>query len=621
MRRSWAVLNRLFLPLGLVGLSLVAFPGWLDAQGIRSIIQSRERVFSSIGAGVIAIKRAPDGRYYILARPANTVSVYSADGKLIGQIPKAGSGVAIRYGVSMDLTPTGNIAVADRGQNAIDVFRPDGSLVSRTPVFAPTSVVALSDNEFAITTLRSRHLVQLIDLSGTVLQRFGDPTDIGGNPETDVDPETRQLFGGPAPKAVSLHDYGTITGDSAGGIYFAFASTPNPTLRKYDQNGYEAYQAAIPKSEFGGGTVRPDDRVELLFGFSDTSFSHQEGGWLSIGSSEDLKFGGNVGTGIGESLRRGYGFGQAIQQHNMREFGSAGAAGGPLGATFSGELNGQGSTFQLGMGSTSGFGGRGRRAGFGQFGDQTTNGGALLQFSGSNDDSGSTTNDSVDVADFDTTEGIGMSGNADSTGGSTSNSPLYSSGALGADGAQGTMGGVPAPFLIGSSFDGLYFHPRGLSQSITGAPSGAKGALGSAGQARAPDAAGGGIHPGYRGRFNSGMFGFTAGLRVNLGSLDRGMAVKKPKITAVAVDPQTHDVWAAIADTVVEFNSGGSPIGLYYLTLAGGESLTPTALLVEPDRLIIAADPWGIFAFPRPDRPSALQQKPDIVPKVTPQSR
>lgn len=605
-----------------MGLSLVSFPGRLDAQGIRSIIQSRERVFSSIGAGVIAIKRAPDGRYYILARPANTISVYNADGTLIGQIPKAGSGVAIRYGVSMDLTPTGNIAVADRGQNSIEVFRPDGSLVSRTPVFAPTSVVALSDSEFAITTLRSRRLVQLIDLTGTVLQRFGDPTDLGGNPETDVDPETRQLFGGPAPKAASLRDYGTITGDSAGGIYFAFASTPNPTLRKYDQNGYEAYQASIPKSDFGGGGLRPEDRVQLLFGFSDTSFSHQEGGWLSIGSSKDLKFGANVGTGIGESLRRGYGFGQAIDQQNMREFGSAGAAGGPLGATFSGELNGENSTFQLGMGSTSGFGGRGRRAGFGSFGDQTTKGGALLQFSGSNDDAGNTT-DPLDTPGSDTTEGLSMDGTADSTGGSTANSPLYSSGASGAPGAQGTMGGVPGQFLVGSSFDGLYFHPRGLSQSITGAPSGAKSASGAPGQSGAAGGAAGdaGLHPGYRGRFNSGMFGFTAGLRVNLGSLDRGVAVEKPKITAVAVDPKTHDVWAAIADTLVEFNSDGSPVGLYYLTLAGGESMKATALLVEPDRLLIAADPWGIFAFPRPDKPSAPEQKSRIVPKVEPQSR
>jgi hypothetical protein len=49
---------------------------------------------------------------------------------------------------------------------------------------------------------------------------------------------------------------------------------------------------------------------------------------LSIGSSKDLGFGGDVGTGFGESLRRGLGFGQAIQQQTQ-------FSGGPLAATFS----------------------------------------------------------------------------------------------------------------------------------------------------------------------------------------------------------------------------------------------------------------------------------------------
>lgn len=568
-----------------------------------------------MGAGVKAIKLGPDGRYYILARPGNSIRVYSADGKPIGQIPKPGSGVIIRYAVGIDLTPAGAIAVADRGANSIDVFRPDGSLVSRIPIFAPTSVVALADGEFAVTTLRSRRLVQVIDQRGTVVQRFGDPTDVAENPDSDEYPETQELFGGPAPKTPALHDYGTITGDSAGGIYFAFASTSNPTLRKYDVNGYEAYQASIPKADFGGGAVQPDDRVQLLFGLSDVSFSNQEGGWLSIGSSNDVKFGGDVGTGIGESLRRGYGFGQAIQQQDMREMGPLGARGGPLGATFSGEVSSQGSSFQLGMGPT-GMGGHGRRMAFGQFGDQTTGSGALLQFSGSNDGS-SSADDSLDAVGDGTTEDLGMYGArpGDSAGDSNSYTPT----ALGAPGVQafGSVG-IPAPFMVASSMDGLYFHPRGLSQEITGAP--ATGAAGTAtghNGGRTGGSGGSGFHPGYHGRFNRGELAFTAGIRLNLGNLDRGLSVTQPKITAVAVDPQTHNVWAAIADTLVEFNSDGNPIGMYYLTLAGGESLHATALLVEPDRLLIASDPWGIYEFPRPDKPSASQPESKVAPQVT----
>jgi hypothetical protein len=610
VRLSCAVLKQFILPVGLAALSLVTLPVRTGAQGIRTIIQSNSRVFPEVGAGVIAIKRAADGRYYILARPATAILVLSADGNPIGRIPKPGSGVAIRYAAGISLMPNRNIAVADRGANAIDVFRPDGSLVLRIPVFAPTSVVALPDNQFAITTLRSTHLVQIIDSTGTVLQRIGDPTDVRGNPQTDADPETAELFGGPRPKVSALHDYGTITGDSAGGIYFAFASTQNPTLRKYDRFGYQAYQASIPKADFGGGVVQPNDRVQLLFGLSDVSFSSQEGGWLSVGSSSDVKFGGDVGTGIGESLRRGYGFGQAIAQQNFREFGSLGSRGGPLGATFTGEVNDQGSSFQLGMGPT-GLGGRGRRMGFGQFGDQTTGSGAILQFSGSgSDDNSGSADDSFDTAGSGTTEDLSMYG-PDTTGDSNG----YASGETGIPGDLGAMG-MSAPFMVGSNLDGIYFHPHGLSQAITGAPAGGKGAGATAHRGtRIGTAGGAGFHPGYRGRFNSGELTFTAGVRVNLGRLDRGLAVSDPKITAVAVDPQTYDVWAAIADTLVEFNSDGSPVGLYYLTLAGGESLKATALLVEPDRLLIAADPWGIFEFPRPDKPSAPQPF-NVVPKT-----
>jgi hypothetical protein len=612
-----------------MGLSLVALPVPACAQGIRSIIESRERVFPGIGAGVVAIKRASDGRYYIVARPANTIHVYNPDGTLVGLIPKPGSGVAIRYIASIDVTPGGLIAVADRGANAIEVFRPDGSLVSKTPVFAPTSVVALPDGQFAVTTLRSTRLVQLIDHQGNVLQRFGDPSDVLGSPQTDMDADTAaELDGVPPPQTNPLHDFGTITGDASGGIYFAFASTPNPTLRKYDQYGYEAYQASIPKSDFAGGAVQPEDRVQVLFGLSDVGYSSQEGGWLNIGSSRDVKFGGDVGTGIAESFQRGYGFAQAIQQQSTGPAGSPGAMGGPLGATFSGEVNDQGSSFQLGMGSTSGLGGRGRRMNFGGFGDQAANqGGALLEFSGSNNNSAGAT-DSLDSAGSGMTEELGMNGSSDST----DDSNAYSSTWLGSPNVQGqglTPMGLPAAFMVGSSLDGIYFRPHGLSQEITGVPpSGSTGASGLFRHAGATDtgthtggAAGAGFHPGDHGRFRSGELAFTAGVRVNLGALDRGLAVNKPEITAVAVDPETHDVWAAIADTLVEFNSNGNPVGMYYLTLGGGESLRATALLVEQDRLLIAADPWGIFEFPRPDESSAPQHRFNVVPKVLSQPR
>jgi hypothetical protein len=593
------------------GLSFVAFSSVAGAQGLRTVIESRDRVFPAVGAGVTAMKRDSEGRYYILARPATTISVYSANGNLIGHIPNAASAGAIRYAVDIDLTPNGSVAAADRGASAIEVFRPDGSLVSRIPVFAPTSVVALSDTQFAVTTLTSKRLVEVIDDRGNVLRSFGDPTEIENDPQKET-----------------LHDFGTISGDSTGDIYFAFSSLPDPTLRKYDAYGYVAYESSIPKDEFGVAPSQPVDRVQLLFGLSDLSFSHQAGGWVSIGSSKDVRFGGDVGTGIGESLRRGFGLGQALQQQG-------GFAGGPLAATFSGEVNGQGTKFQLGMGHASGMGGRrGGRMPFAQLGDQSTNQGTVLQFLDANGNSASADisaglgQESGSSASSGTTAELGMFGAGDSDSSDSSDADLPdSSDGLAAPGANPSMGslGLPAPFVLGSTLDSLYFRPRGLSDSITGGePSGQAGG-GSRGPRSGARGPGGGTgnfsHFGYHGRFNAGVPAFTAALRINLGNLVRPSDSEKPEITAVAADRQSHEIWAAIGDTVVHFSKDGNPVGIYYLALPGGGSLKPTALLVEPDRLLMATDPWGIFEFARPDKPSPPPGQFNIEPQVVPQPR
>jgi len=310
----------------LVAASLVGFAFPAGAQGLRSVIESRDRVFPSVGAGVTAIKRGTSGQYYILAKPETLISVYASDGYLIGQIPNAKSnGFTIRYAADIDLTPEGLLVVADRGSNAILVFSPDGSFISRTPVAEPTSVVALPDGQFAVTTLNSKRLVEIIDQRGRILHSFGDPLDVPSQPQ-DQSSEKQPLV-----------NMGKISGDSSGAIYYAFTTVPDPTVRKYDKLGYLGYEATIPEHVFGEGPTQPNDRVEVTFGFGDVSFSQQSTGFLTIGSGSDVKFGGGVGTGLGEQLRSGEGFGQAIQQQTMpNTFG-----GGSVGATFSGEASAQ----------------------------------------------------------------------------------------------------------------------------------------------------------------------------------------------------------------------------------------------------------------------------------------
>jgi hypothetical protein len=73
----------------------------------------------------------------------------------------------------------------------------------------------------------------------------------------------------------------------------------------------------------------------------------------------------------------------------------------------------------------------------------------------------------------------------------------------------------------------------------------------------------------------------------------------KAAITATSVDSATGELWAGVGDALIRFSEDGNPIEIYYLTLKGGVPLKPSAVLVETDRFLIAADPWGIFEFAR----------------------
>jgi hypothetical protein len=132
-----------------------------SAQGLQSTLHAGARVFPAVGPGVTALKHDSAGRYYILARPATTISIYDAGGHFVSQIPNANSrGVTIHYAVDIDVDSTDRVFVVDRGANAVEIFAADGSPVATIPVNAPTSVVALSGGQFAVTTLLSKRLVQ-----------------------------------------------------------------------------------------------------------------------------------------------------------------------------------------------------------------------------------------------------------------------------------------------------------------------------------------------------------------------------------------------------------------------------------------------------------------------------
>ncbi|HUA01398.1 MAG TPA: hypothetical protein VMB02_13775, partial [Candidatus Aquilonibacter sp.] len=186
----------------------------------------------------------------------------------------------------------------------------------------------------------------------------------------------------------------------------------------------------------------------------------------------------------------------------------------------------------------------------------------------------------------------------------------------------------PGAFSAWSIYNARDFRPHGGGAG-PGGPAGAGGPSGAARPLAGGTVAGGehsegpesvGIEPRAHfyphGRFGSGLTGITATARVNLGDLGPS-STEKPQITAVSVDPATQETWAGIGDTLVGFSKDGTPIGIYYLTLTGGAPLTPSAVLVEPDRFLVAADPWGIFEFDRPDQSHMVGRSSPAAPQLS----
>jgi hypothetical protein len=75
-------------------------------------------------------------------------------------------------------------------------------------------------------------------------------------------------------------------------------------------------------------------------------------------------------------------------------------------------------------------------------------------------------------------------------------------------------------------------------------------------------------------------------------------------ITALGVDPQTQEIWLAIGTLLMHFDKDGQRLASFRTYIPGGARMEASAILVERDRLLIGADPRGIYEFPRPAKPS-----------------
>ena len=593
--RSRKQLLALFTPLLLV----VLFGADSVTRGQDVGAAPSARAFPQVGPDLKAIKRDSSGRYYILAKPPSVIWVFAPDGQLAGKIPDANFTGAIRYAVDIDLDSAGDLLVADRGANAVEVFQPDGALRTKVPVFAPASVVALPGGKFAVVSLRSKYLVDIFDESGSLYDSFGD--------RSEVDPGAA---------ADALFDPGKIYGDSAGHIYFAFTSMTDPMIRKYDRSGYMDYAAPLPIPEIEAAS-KPEDRLQFGLDFGQMNISDQLGAWATIGTSGTLQFGTSMGTGFGQRMGRGFGgwggggtpsgFGNPSGAANGT--GALPGALGMNGATFFGQgtiQNGQ-FHFNLGAGLGRSHFGRGAASATDGSSDGALGQASLLQFNSSGFSAGAA---GADTGAFSSGADAEILEADPST---ILNSPDSTLSADDTDLAvdQSLSAGYPG-LQPGMFAGGMFFRPHGGGfGGAGGAGGGGLGGHGFGGARRFASGAAGygagaappGGSPNFRpgGHFVFNTYDLAASVRVNL---DRPAQIHEedPKLTAIGVDPATGESWIAIGSQLVNLSADGSLLGSYYMATPDGTPLHANAILVEHNRLLIADDPLGIFAFSRPDR-------------------
>ena len=556
------------------------------AQGVQTVLHARGRVFPDVGRGAEAIERDAAGRYYVLAAPANVIWIYSAEGKRIGQIPSALAGdPTIKYAVDFDRdAASGRIFVADRGANAVKIFTADGTLEASVPVNAPMSVVALAGGEFAVVTLRSDHLVRVMNKHGKLLRSFGNISEAVSDPSQLTVPAISASadsaagytagYSTSAPPAYAM-DIGKLYSGAPGDIYFAFTSLKDPKFRKYDRFGYAGYEAEVSANELIPDISHDNSQVQLGMRVSGMA-----------GPGEMFSFGSmySVGSGApGFTMNGGHGAGG-------RRGGGSAVPGGTGGAA-PGSAAGSGSTANSGSSDA----------------DAAT-GGATSSASGS-----------ADGSDLSGSLSANSGGNGASSASSASNGPDFSA-LLGVGGPGGGFGapGIFGPGAFpgfGGGFGGFEHH--GMGPEGAGGAAGAVGAEGGAGAAggfpgghAGGTAGGGGVESPGAGH---GEFGEHFGHGFRQESLNSFAGVVKfterepntkvkPVIRALGVDRGSQQVWAAIGDMLLRFDRDGNLLDTYRVATPQGAALQPVGILVEPDRILLVCDPAGIYEFARPDK-------------------
>ena len=220
---------------------------------VESDMTAKTRLFGPLGPGLRAIRRASDGRTYVLASPSPGLIVFDAKGKQLLAIPESAAtpgtkpgGSGITFGEDCDIDSDGRMYVADRGSNTVDVFSPDGAFIHAFPTPSPISIAWLGDGEIAVATLREQHLVIVYEKGGRETREFGDPEQISEREDLN-----------------RFLNVGELATDATHHLYYGFSYMPEPTVRQFDRNGYaQRLRRAVrrPRGRLEGPSHPPRNR-------------------------------------------------------------------------------------------------------------------------------------------------------------------------------------------------------------------------------------------------------------------------------------------------------------------------------------------------------------------------
>jgi hypothetical protein len=73
-------------------------------------------------------------------------------------------------------------------------------------------------------------------------------------------------------------------------------------------------------------------------------------------------------------------------------------------------------------------------------------------------------------------------------------------------------------------------------------------------------------------------------------------------ISAVGVDSHSQELWIAIGTRLMRFDKEGMRLASFRVFLSRGGALEPSQILVDHEKLLMGADPQGIYEYAIPQK-------------------